>query len=250
MQLLSPEMLSFHIQMTCWALTEQQEKASKCNLYCFLFHLYLIRSNILEKRIFKKKSQNILRSKHFIALDFNIQKFKWNVYKKERTRWHFTKTSLMGVFVSSFQGPCGWLREETQRGHCPFLSFSSHLCKPDFHTYALYLCSSNCSWMHMHDDTHTHCSVCSQMTGHRHPTAAWLQDSEWVSLLSQPHSPVCFVSQAECLYGDLQDLIVCLSCLSDPSLAQLYVFLFVSMSFDFFPPNHVSVTEFSYSPKF
>lgn len=77
----------------------------------------------------------------------------------------------------------------------------------------------------IHAQWHAHCSLSSPTMTHSLPAAVWPQDSEWVSLLSQPHSPVCFVFQDACLSADLQYLTVGLSSLSDPC-AFLLVYIF------------------------
>lgn len=74
------------------------------------------------------------------------------------------------------------------------------------------------------------------MTVESHPAAVWLQDSEWVSLPNEPHSPVCFVYRAACLSADLQCLIMALSCLSDLPpclLVCIFVCLHLSLLFSF-----------------
>lgn len=77
----------------------------------------------------------------------------------------------------------------------------------------------------IHAQWHAHCSLSSPTMTHSLPAAVWLQDSEWVSLLSQPHSPACFVFQEACLSANLQYLTVGPSSLSDPcSFLLVYIF--------------------------
>lgn len=157
-------------------------------------------------------------------------------YGAERTRWHFTKTSLRGVFVLSSKGPPGWLRDETRRGHfflipCPQASLP--------HVRTLSVLIKLLMNTHMHNDTHTSLPVQS------YDRPKWpycsVAAGQWVSLLSQPHCPVCFVSQDECLSADLQCLIIGLSCPSDPPPCLAIHFFCLSASFYFSPPW--SVTE-------